>query len=309
MSLVRLGSRGSALALWQAERVRSLLAARGISSEITVIRTSGDEGSARPAAYVEGKGLFTRELEDALLDGRIDAAVHSAKDLGALVPGGLVLAAFPEREDARDAVVSRAGSGLAGLGAGMRIGTASLRRISALRAERPDLAIVPIRGNVPTRLARIEKGEVDAVMLAMAGLKRLDLAAHAVPLDPSVFVPAPAQGALAIETREDDAATRGAIAQLDDAKTRISVEAERAAMAELEGGCRVPLGITTLGEPGAQYLLLRVYATDGTRTLTAKAELDPRDPRGSGLKAARELLAKGARDLIADQRLEAMEEK
>ena len=302
MPSLRIGSRGSALAMWQAERVQALLAARGVSSTITVIRTSGDEGSPRPGNYVEGKGLFTKEIEDALLENRIDAAVHSLKDLGAVLPEGLELAAFPEREDARDALVTRASGGLDSLARGARVGTSSLRRIAALLAERPDLDIVPLRGNVPTRVGRVERGDVEGVVLALAGLKRLGLAGTAVPLDPTVFVPAPGQGALGIQTRSDDGATNGAVRALDNLEIRIAVEAERAAMAELEGGCRVPLGITCLPGNGGRMLHLRVYAPDGTKSLSSRVVLDERNPRESGLKGARELLAAGARALMGGVR-------
>ena len=298
MSVLRIGTRGSALALWQAERVKALLQARGFSSELQVIRTSGDEGSVRPRQYVEGKGLFTRELEDALLDRRIDVAVHSLKDLGAELPEGLELAAFPEREDARDAIISRPPGGLESLARGARVGTSSLRRIAALRAARPDAEIVPLRGNVPTRVGRVERGDVDAVILAMAGLRRLGLDEAAVPLDPRVFVPAPGQGALAIQVRSGDAAVRKAVVPLDDAKVRLAVEAERSAMAELEGGCRVPLGVNARSVDGHLVLHATVYSPDGTRSLRAELRIDPRDPSKSGREVARELLQAGAAELI-----------
>ncbi|MBI4503167.1 MAG: hydroxymethylbilane synthase [Gemmatimonadetes bacterium] len=301
MSSLKIGTRGSALALWQAERVRSRLAERGVTSELVVIRTSGDEGSRRPSNYIEGKGLFTKELEEALLDGRIDAAVHSAKDLGAILPAGLELAAFPEREDPRDALVARPRGGLKELRHGARVGTTSLRRIAALLSQRPDVEIAALRGNVPTRVKRVEQGEIDAALLAMAGLKRLGLAKGAVPLDPASFVPAPAQGALAIETRSDTAAQR-AVSELDDLAIRVAVEAERSAMAELEGGCRVPLGVICLESAGVPTLHLRVYAPDGSRYLSAQGVVDPRNPRESGRRAARELLAAGAAELIRGPR-------
>jgi len=298
MASLRLGTRGSALALWQAERVRSRLGEHGVDAELVVIRTSGDEGSSRPADYLEGKGLFTKELEEALLDGRIDAAVHSAKDLGAALAPGLELAAFPEREDPRDALLAHPPGGLETLRQGARVGTSSLRRIAALLSQRPDLEVVALRGNVPTRVKRVKQGDVDGAILAMAGLKRLGLTEGATPLDPTIFVPAPAQGALAVETRVGDARTRDAMVLLDNAGVRMAVEAERAAMAELEGGCRVPLGITTIESSGTWTLHLRVYSTDGSRSLSTRVELDPRDPRASGLRGARELLAKGAAELI-----------
>ena len=298
MSVLRIGTRGSALALWQAERVKALLHARGFASELQVIRTSGDEGSVRPRQYVEGKGLFTKEIEDALLARRIDLAVHSLKDLGAELPEGLELAAFPEREDARDAIISRPAGGLETLKRGARVGTSSLRRIAALRAARPDVEVIPLRGNVPTRVGRVERGDVDAVILAMAGLRRLGLAAAAVPLDPLVFVPAPGQGALAIEIRSGDQAAREAVAPLDDAGVRLAIEAERSAMAELEGGCRVPLGVNARNVDGHLLLHATVYSPDGTRSLRAQSPVDARDPRKSGRAVARELLQAGAADLI-----------
>ncbi|MBI4421743.1 MAG: hydroxymethylbilane synthase [Gemmatimonadetes bacterium] len=298
MAHLRIGTRGSALALWQAERLGTLLAARGVTAELVTIRTSGDEGSERPKTYAEGKGLFTKELEEALLDGRIDGAVHSLKDLGAVLPAGLELAAYPEREDPRDALVSRHAGGLDGLPRAGRVGTSSLRRVAALLARRPDLEIVPLRGNVPTRVRRVEQGELDAALLALAGLKRLGLAAAAAPLDPTEFVPAPGQGALAVEIRSGDAAARKVLSALDDPEIRVEVEAERAAMAELEGGCRVPLGAICLRAGTARTLHLRVYAPDGTRSLAAAVPVDPRNPRESGIQAARRLLAEGAADLI-----------
>lgn len=295
---MRLGTRGSALALWQAERVRALLAARGVTAALVVIRTTGDEGSSRPTGSDAGKGLFTKELEDALLDGRIDAAVHSLKDMGAVLPDGLELAAFPERGDPRDALVTVAGAPLEALPPGARVGTSSLRRIAALRAHRADLEVVPLRGNVPTRVGRVERGEMDGAVLALAGLRRLTLAANAVPLDPSEFVPAPGQGALAIQIRRADPGTRAVIAPLDDAAVRVAVLAERAAMAELEGGCRVPLGAVCLAGAAGPTLHVRVLAADGSRFLATRVEVDPGDPRHSGRSAARALLAQGARELI-----------
>lgn len=290
-SPLRIGTRGSALALWQAERVRARLAQRGVAAEVVIVRTSGDEGSERPAQYVEGKGLFTKELEDSLLAGRIDAAVHSLKDLGAVLPAGLVLAAFPEREDPRDAIVTR-GSGADGLGgllSGARVGTSSVRRVAMLRANRRDLDIVPLRGNVTTRVNRVRAGELDGAVLALAGLKRLGLDAGALPLDPIEFVPAPGQGALGVEIRADDAATVAHIAPLDDPVVRTAVLAERAAMAELEGGCRVPLGAVCLMTDGRLTLHVKMLEPDGTGARSARVAVDPGDPAASGVAAARSL--------------------
>lgn len=279
------------MALWQAERVRARLADQGVTAELVIVRTSGDEGSPRPAQYVEGKGLFTKELEDALLAGRIDLAVHSLKDVGAVLPPGLVLGAFPEREDPRDAILTR-GSGAGGLGAlpsGARVGTSSVRRIALVRAHRPDLDVVPLRGNVPTRVNRVRAGELDGAVLAMAGLKRLGLDAGALPLDPIDFVPAPGQGALAIEIRQDDTRTARYIGPLDDPDVRVAVEAERAAMAELEGGCRIPLGAVCLIIDGRCTLHLKMLEPDGSGVRTARVAVDLRNPAASGIAAARAL--------------------
>lgn len=297
---MRIGTRGSALALWQAERVRTRLAERGVETELVILRTSGDEGAPRPAQYLEGKGLFTKELEDALLAGRIDAAVHSLKDVGARLPKGLVLAAFPEREDPRDAIVTRPGDagGLGGLPSHARVGTSSVRRAALVRAHRPDIEVVPLRGNVTTRVNRVRSGELDGAVLALAGLRRLGLDAGAVPLDAMEFVPAPGQGALAIEIRSDDAATATRVGPLDDPAVRVAVEAERAAMAELEGGCRVPLGALCVSADGRSTLYLKVLAADGSRSLATQGAVDPRDPAAGGVAAARVLLGQGAGELI-----------
>jgi hydroxymethylbilane synthase len=286
---LRIGTRGSALALWQAERVRARLAQGGVAAELVIVRTSGDEGSQRLAQYVEGKGLFTKELEDALLAGRIDAAVHSLKDLGAVLPAGLVLAAFPEREDPRDAIVTR-GSGAGGIGglpSGARVGTSSVRRVAMLRANRSDLDIVALRGNVTTRVNKVRVGELDGAVLAMAGLNRLGLAAGALPLDPIEFVPAPGQGALGVEIRTDDAATAARVAPLDDPAVRTAGVAERAAMAELEGGCRVPLGVVCLMTEGRLTVHVKLLEPDGSGVRTAQAAVDLRDPAACGGAAAR----------------------
>jgi hydroxymethylbilane synthase len=296
-----MGTRGSALALWQAERVRALLSERGVWVDVVVLRTSGDEDRRRPPGPDEAiKGLFTKELEEALLDGRIDAAVHSLKDVAATLPEGLALAAYPERADPRDALVSKLPGGLTGLPAGARVGTSSLRRVAAVRRLRPDVEVVPLRGNVPTRLARVDRGEVDAAVLALAGLRRLGLGAGAIPLEPATFVPAPGQGALAIETRRDDP-VRATVAALDNPAIRLAVEAERAVMEELEGGCRVPLGAICLPDAGRNRLTACVWSVDGQQALTAQGTIDPRDPRAGGVSVARELLAAGAAALIRQE--------
>src|SRR5574341_36269 len=296
---LKIGPRGSDLARWQASRVRDLLAVRGVAAELVTIRTSGDEGSrARPAPGTTGKGLFTKEIEEALLARRVDLAVHSLKDLAAELPRGLMIAAYPEREDPRDALLSATGGDLSALRAGARVGTSSLRRRAALLAARSDLDIVTLRGNVPTRVKHVGRDGLDAAVLALAGLKRLGLANGAVPLSPDAFPPAPGQGALALEARADDGAVLELLRPLDRPAVRCAVEAERAALAELEGGCQAAIG--ALCESGRDGLALRVWvlAPDGTKRLSSQGVVDPADPAASGRAVAQELLRQGARDLI-----------
>lgn len=244
---LRIGTRGSRLALWQAHEVqRRIAAACGLDVEridIKVIRTSGDVIVDRPLSQAGGKGLFTKEIEEALAVGAIDLAVHSAKDLPTVLPPGLVVSAFLPREDARDAFVSPKVKRWQDLPVGARFGTASLRRQAFVKRLRPDLKVVPLRGNVETRLRKVETLEVDATLLAAAGLKRLGLLTAATALlDVDEFVPAVGQGAIAIETRQDDAATRGLVAAIDDADTAVALAAERAFLARLEGSCQTPIG-------------------------------------------------------------------
>lgn len=299
-SVLKIGTRGSDLARWQAERVRELLAHAGVRAELVTIRTSGDEGSpvAPPAPGTTGKGRFTKEIEEALLAGRVDLAVHSLKDLGAVLPEGLVVAAYPEREDPRDALVSVAGSDLMTLPRGARVGTSSLRRGAALLAARPDLEIVPLRGNVPTRVNKVGPGGLDAAVLALAGLKRLGLAERAVPLAPEQVPPAPGQGALALEARADDGAVLERLRALDRPEVRRAVEAERAALAELEGGCTAAIGALCAAGPDGMVLQVWVFAPDGSEVLWARRLVEPHDPARSGVSVARELLDRGARRLI-----------
>jgi hydroxymethylbilane synthase len=244
---LRIGSRGSPLALVQAREVqRRLAATSGLSAdaiEIKIIRTTGDTIVDRPLAEAGGKGLFTKEIEEALAAGAIDLAVHSSKDMPTVLPAGLVLSAFLPREDARDAFISRKVKSLAELPQGAVIGTASLRRQALALRLRPDLKVAPLRGNVETRLRKLEAGEADATLLAVAGLKRLGLlsAATAV-LDIDAFLPAVGQGAIGIETRADDDKTRALVARINDSDTATALAAERAFLAELDGSCRTPIG-------------------------------------------------------------------
>jgi len=264
-----IGSRGSPLALWQANAVRAaLLAAHpDLAPErvaVEAIKTSGDKIQDRLLREAGGKGLFTKEIEEALLDGRIDLAVHSSKDMPTDLPGGLVLAAFLEREDPRDALIAAEAESIEALSQGARVGTGSLRRQAQLLARRPDLAVTPLRGNVQTRLDKIARGEADATLMAYAGLKRLKIAdaARAV-LAVDEIMPAPAQGAVCIESRADDAAMRERLAAIDHRETAIAVTAERALLAALEGSCRTP--IAALAEIDGERLSIRgrLIAPDG----------------------------------------------
>jgi hydroxymethylbilane synthase len=270
-----------------------------VATELRVIRTSGDERPHRPEKGETGKGLFTKEIEDALLDGSLDLAVHSLKDLLVEFPDGLTLAAVPERADARDALVTRDGRSLEAVPSGAAIGSSSTRRQAALRAARRDLRVVPLRGNVPTRYRRIQEGAVDGAVMALAGLTRLGLTQGAVPLDPMVFVPAPGQGAIAVEARKDDSRVLDALHTLDDLEIRTCVQAERGVLARLESGCNVPVGAHCVGQGGAFELHAAVYAVDGSRTIRASRAVDAGDPMASGTAVAERLLAEGAGELIA----------
>jgi hydroxymethylbilane synthase len=243
---IRIGTRGSRLALWQAGAVGdALAAAHGLpaeSLEIVAIRTSGDRIRDRALSEAGGKGLFTKEIEEALLSGTIDLAVHSAKDLQTFLPDGLIIGAYLEREDVRDALIARGASDLASLPHGARIGTASLRREALVRRARPDLRVSLLRGNVPTRLSRVEAGDFDATLLALAGLRRLGLESHVTALLPlKHFPPACGQGAVAIECRADDRRSRDFLAAIDHRETGLAVACERAFLATLDGSCRTPI--------------------------------------------------------------------
>ncbi|NIM52106.1 MAG: hydroxymethylbilane synthase [Gemmatimonadales bacterium] len=298
MAVLRIGTRGSALARWQADRVGDLLAARGVEAAFVPIRTSGDATAGRRRAGLAVKGLFTKEIEQALLDRRVDIAVHSLKDLLLELPPGLVIAAVPEREDPRDALVTRDGRSLLELEPGARIGTSSLRRRAAVASQRPDVEVVPLVGNVTTRVKRVEEGSVDAAVLALAGLKRLRLDGHAVPLDPAVFVPAPGQGALAVEARADDDRVLEIIAPLDDMRVRHAIEAERSALAGLGSGCNVPVGAHASWTGRTLTLQVAVYAPDGGEPLRVQVPVKPNDPAAGGAMAAARLLEAGASALM-----------
>jgi hydroxymethylbilane synthase len=243
---LRIGTRGSPLALVQARTVRDCLAvALGRAAdtiELKIIRTTGDTIVDRPLAEEGGKGLFTKEIEEALIRGDIDLAVHSAKDMPTFLPPGLALAACLEREDPRDVLISRKAKTIQELPQRAKVGTASLRRQAIMKRARPDLEVAPLRGNVETRLRKLDAGEADAIVLALAGLKRLGLDGRATKImSAAEFLPAAGQGAIAIETREDDDATRDAVAKIDHRETSVAIAAERAFLAVLDGSCRTPI--------------------------------------------------------------------
>ncbi|HXG15179.1 MAG TPA: hydroxymethylbilane synthase [Calidithermus sp.] len=302
--MIRLGTRASTLALAQAQAVANRVRALGAEVELVPMRTEGDRRAEARLADLGGKGLFVRDLESALLAGRIDAAVHSLKDLPAEQPAGLELAAFLEREDPRDVLVTRAGGGLEGLGEGAVIGTASLRRQALLLACRPDLRVVPIRGNVDTRLARLERGDWDGVVLAAAGLRRLGLAPErAEVLSPDLFVPAVGQGILTVETRADDRQVREVVAALDDRAARLCARAERAYLRRLGATCATPMAAHAVlqRESGTWRLSLRavVASEDGRRVLRADAAGAPEEAEALGRGLAEALLAQGAAEVTS----------
>ena len=295
---VRIGARGSKLSLAQAGMVqRRIAAALGAAPEETarvaplvVITTTGDRVQDRRLLEIGGKGLFTKEIEEALLDGRIDCAVHSLKDVPAELPPGLVVGAIPEREDPRDVLVSRKAASLAGLAPGAVLGTASLRRQAQALHLRPDLKLLNLRGNVDTRLAKLEAGEADAIILALAGLNRLGLAGvPATPLDPAEQVPAPGQGALAIEVRAADAAAPW-LAALAHRPTALAVAAERGALAALEGSCKTAIGAHATLAGARLELVVEALTPDGARRFRQLGEADVGG--GDGEAAARALGAR-----------------
>jgi hydroxymethylbilane synthase len=298
---LRLGTRKSPLALWQAEHVRDRLQRLhpGLRIELVTITTEGDRLLDTSLAAVGGKGLFIKELEQGLLAQRIDLAVHSMKDVTVSFPPGLDIAAVCEREDPRDAFVSNRHAALSALPAGGRVGTSSLRRQCQLRAAHPHLNIAMLRGNVNTRLAKLDAGEFDAIILAVAGLKRLGFENRIrVALDPHESLPAVGQGAIGIECRMDDTATHTLLAPLDHAPTRICVEAERSLNAHLEGGCQVPIGGYAMLEGSELHLRGLVGDPDGSRVVRADIRGPAADAVALGTALAQELLRLGAKSIL-----------
>ncbi|SMH57238.1 hydroxymethylbilane synthase [Azospirillum agricola] len=295
---LRIGTRGSPLALAQAHETRDRLiaahphlAAPG-AIEIVVLKTTGDRILDRTLAEAGGKGLFTKELEEALFDGRADLAVHSMKDVPTQLPDGLEIAAFLPREDPRDAFFSRSGGGLADLPAGAVVGTAGLRRQAQVLELRPDLTIFPLRGNVQTRLSKLDAGEVDATLLALAGLRRLGLTGRITAvLEPETMLPAVAQGAIGIEIRSGDDATRALIAPLNCPETAIRVTAERSLLAALDGSCRTPIAALALLDGDALHLRVKVLSNDGQRVFRAERRGSAAEAVALGADAGAEIKA------------------
>jgi hydroxymethylbilane synthase len=299
---VRIATRRSPLAKWQAHHVKALLEARepGLAVVLHEVVTRGDKILDVPLADVGGKGLFVKEIEDALLAGQAEIAVHSMKDLPALLAPGLVVGAVPDREDPRDALCSKRWKTLDALPKGARVGTSSLRRVAQLKALRPDLRTETVRGNVETRLKKQDQG-LDAVVLAYAGLKRLGLDSHATQVfSPDEMLPAVAQGALALEARGADAATLKRLAALEHAETRVRTEAERGFLARIEGGCQVPIAGHATVAGGTVTLRALVASLDGTRVVRAERSAPLAKAREMGAAVAEDLLSRGADAILRE---------
>jgi len=295
---VRIGTRASELALRQARMVQRVLEAADVASELTTFKTVGDKRLNEPLSAIGAKGLFTKELEQALLKDKIDLAVHSLKDLPTESPEGLTVRAVLEREDPRDALVvnrSTLAQSLDDLPRGSRVGTSSLRRRAQLRALRPDLEVVDLRGNVPTRLKKVDEGRVHAAILAAAGLHRLDARQHiACYLDAPDWLPAAGQGAIAVQTRSDDDRMCTLCDAMNHAPTMRAVRAERSFLAALEGGCQVPIGALAMSDT----LFGFIADVDGVRVVRGSIALDPDDPELGGIRLANRLRGEGASEIL-----------
>ena len=304
MTTIRIATRGSKLARWQAEHVARRLEAlhAGLSAQLVPIVTRGDKMLHAPLAEIGGKGWFVKELEKAIFDARADIAVHSMKDVPVELAPGLSMPVITAREDPRDVLVCEPRASLDTLPAGSRVGTSSLRRQCQLRALRPDLAVVNLRGNVDTRLGKLARGEFDAVVLASAGMKRLGLQDSVSEyLEPDRFLPAVGQGAMGIECRDGDAAVRALIAPLNDAETAARVLAERAMNRRLEGGCQVPIaGYATHDGAGRLHLRGLVARVDGSEVLRETRTGEPGETESLGHAVADALLARGAGVFLAE---------
>ena len=313
---LRIGTRGSQLALWQANTVAARLAAAGApSTRIVIIKTSGDQLQDRPLADAGGKRLFVKEIEDALVGNDIDLAVHSSKDMPAILPEGLSIGGVLPREDPHDAIVLPSNVRsvrlqpdvkdlVAALGPTPSIGTGSVRRVAQLLNLFPNARFTNIRGNVDTRLRKLDAGEQDALVLAAAGLRRLGFAARiSLTLPADVCVPAPGQGIVAIEIREGDHATRDVVSRITDADAAVALDAERALVEALGGGCQTPIGaLAKMADRSTLELVGAVASLDGSRVIRATARAGLADARELGLRVAHELMAKGASEILAQVR-------
>lgn len=312
--MIRIGTRGSRLALWQAERTRDLLLSfhRNLQVEIVPIKSQGDEWQQQKVQDLGAVGIFTREIEHALRDGQVDVAVHSLKDLPTESPRELMLSALLERDDPRDALIATALRGfedanpraaLSALPRAARIGTSSLRRQAQLLRARPDVEVVDLRGNVPTRLAKVEAGDLDGILLSSAGLDRLELhPIGCVRLDPEIMLPAPAQGTIAVQVRADDRDTHALVSRADHRPTRLTTTAERLLLHALHGGCRVPLGALARLDGDTLTLRARLLAIDGRTMLASSATGPASHVRVIAQQVADELLAQGAAEILATLR-------
>jgi hydroxymethylbilane synthase len=299
MSKLKIGSRGSQLALWQANHVAALLRAQGHTVEIEVIKTTGDKITSVALAKVGTKGMFTKEIEDALHEKRVDLAVHSLKDVPTELALEFELAAIMKREDPRDAFISVKFSSLDELPQGAKVGTSSLRRQCQLKAVRPDLEVFPLRGNVDTRLRKLESGEYDAIILAAAGVLRLGLETHVRSrISADLMCPAVGQGALAIEIRHDDQETKALLAFLNDADTHAAIDCERALLGSMGGGCQVPIGAYAEKRGDRLFLRAMVGRPDGSKVLREQAE--GTDGLKLGRETAQMLLRRGGDKILND---------
>ena len=302
MKPLRIGSRGSILARWQAEFVRKqLFQLTGVEAEIIIIKTSGDKMQQSPLTQIGGKGIFIKELEEALLEESIDLAVHSVKDIPTETPGRLHFPAVCRRDDVRDCLVSHTGTLLANLKQGARVGTGSLRRQAQLRHYRPDLDLRELRGNVDTRLRKVESGEYDAIVLSKAGLDRLGWSQKITePLSTEISLPAVGQGAIAIESRVSDQGADEVLSKLNDLETRTAIIAERALLSALQGGCQVPLGAWARMERAELVMEAVVCSVDGTQYVREKASAPPDQAAQLGEHLARVLAEGGARSILEE---------
>jgi len=297
---LRIGSRGSILARWQAEFVRKqLFQIAGVEAEIVIIKTSGDKLQQAPLTQIGGKGIFIKELEEALLDESVDLAVHSVKDIPTDTPARLSFPAVCRRDDVRDCLVSNRGTTLSNLKQGARVGTSSLRRQAQLRHHRPDLDVRDLRGNVDTRLRKAESGEYDAIVLSKAGLDRLGWSAKITePISTDISLPAVGQGAIAIESRVKDQELAEVLGKLDDNETRTAIIAERALLAKLQGGCQVPVGAWARMERAELVMEAVVCSVDGAQYVRQKAVAPPDQAAQLGEHLAQVLIDSGARNIL-----------